>query len=255
MGTASPRVGRRRKSGKGKAIALAVLVGVGLCFWVPMLLKSKDDGRGGKAAKASDEKAKASTPGEGKSAKPSGTAELPTEWKKLQALLVANSTLGTPTPAPQAKTKSKASPVRAPQILPVRDPFAGAPGTSPRRAPRGADVIAGGKGRQTFDLTAESPQDVGLRLCSTVVGKSFRGAIISGDVYQVGDLAPRVPASQVPEGTELFTVTDIQMREVMLRRQGRKYVLPMKPSLSPGRGASVGAPRGRRSRRGGKEGG
>lgn len=253
MGAASPRAGRRSKSGNKKVIALFVLLGLGACFWVPMLLKSDGPKRARGASTSSAEKAHLSAPEKGEARKPSGVVDLPTDWKKLRDLLIAGGVMeGGDRPSPMA---AKVPMPLAMQQPPGRDPFMAKLRTGGHRRAATSAAYEGDTAGNKFDLAAESPEAVGMRLCSTVVGENYRGAIISGDVYEVGDLAPRVPASHIPEGVELFEVTDIQMRKVLLRRRGRTHVLPIKPSPSPGRAAADGPPRGRRSRRGGDKGG
>ena len=254
MAAGRPRTRRGAKSGKKKLIVLAVLLVGGLCVWIPMMFssggKSKRCRKSSKAATAGDTRAGAEA---GKTGENTSQAKLPVDWRKLRDLLEATGVAM----APPETAGTAAGPGALPQmgVLAARDPFLATLHSGRRRkavvSSDGGEDLGSGE----FDLAAETPREVGLSLGSTVVGQMFRGAIIGGEVGVVGDLVPRVPACRIPEGIELFKLTDVRSQKVLLCRQGQTHTLTMKSLSTPGRLAGAGSSRGRRQRRDGEQGG
>jgi len=232
-------------------IVLGVLFGVGLCFWIPMMLTS-DGGR--RARSGSDAKPKAtaqtrgsdgSTPDKATSGGSAGKSGMPSDWRGLYDLLLAHGVMSDK--ASSSSPQRQQTPLSM-ALVSSRNPFLAKLRAGGRASVGRPQPVSDSSQGQRFDLNAESPVGVGLALGSTMVGTGFRGVIISGDVYVVGDRVPRVPADQIPEGVELFELTDIQTRQVLLRRQGRTYALSMKSGRSTGRRAADAPEQGKRRR-------
>lgn len=193
-----------KREGKKSAI-LAVLLAGGACLWLPNVWKSiarrpSSSTAAGSSSTAAGSATRASTPTAPKTppvATPSHSGDAPAstgdDWTSLRSRL-DNASLIQPVPLDEL----------------VRDPFS-------RDWIRTAETTT----KNTAAPVAPPPVDpIHTLICSsTIVGPSFRAAIIDNEFYEVGQMVPA-------DGPVQYMVKDILKDQVLLERDGK--VTPLK---------------------------
>jgi hypothetical protein len=178
-----------------KAAALGLLCLVAIYYWAPLLsgwLKGAD-------VAVTEAPASESTPQQASSgavttaAAPASTYSC--SWKQV------------------AECLDNSQQQAAPLASIARDPF-----QTIKRAMMQPDVVEAEAPAQ-----AVAPQDVGLVLSSTMVGRRQSVALIGGAAYRVGDEVPGAA-----DGEITFLLKSIHPRHIVLQRAGRQFELSLK---------------------------
>ena len=186
LGKLGKQIARELRQNPKKAVILAGMCVVALYYWVPILRRwSSAD------ASPVSKPASATAPTQ---PTPTSTRGAVRRWEEVAAAIDAD-----------------------PQMQPVEVNVSWNPFAVPDR-----DEEASQTEPEPEPDTATTPQDVGLELQSTIVGKHRQTAVINGVAYGTGNW---VPAPEDP--TIRYRLIEITHDTVTLERHGRRYTLTL----------------------------
>ncbi|HEX4131330.1 MAG TPA: hypothetical protein VHZ24_14920 [Pirellulales bacterium] len=197
------QLGRELKANRQKAAALGVLALVAGWFWYPLLFKKSSAGEA-QAAAANPAAATAPTPAAGSTIAPTSGSDPAVPWHDVARWIDQDPHM---------------QPANIGDEL-AHNPFESHVASNAQRAAADAELA---KVAAQANL---SPADLGLTLTSTIVGRHRRAALISGEVYELGE---DVPAA----GGLRFHVKRIERSKVTLSRDGRDYALNLRKGSTP----------------------
>jgi len=191
---------------KAKTAALTLLAAVGLCFWLPPLLKSgKDSTPSGPSmvsvAKGGTGSVPAPVAAAAVSSTPTGVSDMAASVAGLHELVQTETLLQTPD---AAATQTNAFTFRLPPPAPQPE----------------TDEAEGSDTRPEAGRIP-TPEEAGLKLTGTIQGGSFGSAVVNGSVYMVGD--------QIPcKDKRTYKLVSVGDRQMTLSRGGKEFILGMK---------------------------
>jgi hypothetical protein len=205
---------RELKASPQKAAMLALLAVVAAWFWAPLVFKSRSN------------------------AAPTPVAAAPTAVPSASPAPIA-STPGNPSTAPKPRhpwqevaARIERDPHMQPATLTVlakeRNPFAPLAAIAAIEMPASALDAKKQAGEDSEEEAVPArPDDLGLVLSSTLVGRKRRAALISGRTYELG--------SKISVEGEAFRLVEVEPSRIVLERDGQQYTLSIKRRTGGGR--------------------
>lgn len=201
---------RDLKKSPGKAAALALLAGVAVWFWAP-LVKGFFGHPTPAVATATASKTNAAEPTPSSVSKPNTQPQY--TWKQI---------------VEAAAHDSRRKPV--PELPGTRDPFREVKSAKVEEEPKTQEAPPA---PIAVDVP---PESAGIVLMSTILGNRMQVARINGKSYHLGDMVPAATA----DATFEYQLIGIRGRSVILSRDHKQYELKMTQPRSSAAGSTVG---------------
>ena len=205
---------RELKASPQKAAMLALLGIVAAWFWAPLVLKSTAQATPAAPPPVAATPAVAVTPSPAPLAGAAAQRKVQMEWRDVAAAIDHDPRM---TPATLTGLAKERNPFAPPVDLAASD--------------RASALNEDGKKKPGDDAEPEQPaagpDDLGLVLSSTLVGKSRRAALISGRTYELG--------SKIRVEGEAFRLLEVEPNRIVLERDGELYTLSIKRRKGGGR--------------------